>query len=175
MRSARSRRCGSTRPEAHLHVYGDGAQRAELEALAAELGTGGWPSCFTGHASDTAQAWAEADVFVLASTNEGQPLVVLEALAAGVPVVSYDMPYGPRDTLALGGGMLVPDGEVARARRCARRGHRRPRRAGSALGRGARRREDDGCRGLDAAMGAAVRAALQSRVAGPAAVAADAP
>ena len=99
------------RPEAHLHVYGDGAQRPELEALAAELGIADAVH-FKGHASDTAQAWAEADVFVLASTNEGQPLVVLEALAAGVPVVSYDMPYGPRDTLRHGGGMLVPDGEV---------------------------------------------------------------
>ncbi|MEU1972114.1 glycosyltransferase [Microbacterium sp. NPDC019599] len=99
------------RPEAHLHVYGDGAQRPQLEALAAELGVAG-AVAFQGHASDTAQAWSEADAFVLASTNEGQPLVVLEALAAGVPVVSYDMPYGPRDTLALGGGMLVPDGDV---------------------------------------------------------------
>jgi len=99
-----------TRPEAHLHVYGDGTQRAELEALAAELGLTE-AVVLHGHASDTARAWAEADVFVLASTNEGQPLVVLEALAAGVPVVSYDMPYGPRDTLALGGGMLVPDGD----------------------------------------------------------------
>lgn len=100
-----------TQPEAHLHVYGDGAQRAELEALAAQLGLSE-AVVLHGHASDTAQAWAEADVFVLASTNEGQPLVVLEALAAGVPVVSYDMPYGPRDSLALGGGVLVPDGDV---------------------------------------------------------------
>ena len=99
------------RPEAHLHVYGDGAQRAELQALAAELGITDAVD-FKGHASDTARAWSEADVFVLASTNEGQPLVVLEALAAGVPVVSYDMPYGPRDTLRHGGGMLVPDGDV---------------------------------------------------------------
>jgi poly(glycerol-phosphate) alpha-glucosyltransferase len=99
------------RPEAHLHVYGDGAQRAELEQLAADLGVADAVE-FRGHASDTARAWAEADVFVLASTNEGQPLVVLEALSAGVPVVSYDMPYGPRDTLARGGGVLVADGDV---------------------------------------------------------------
>lgn len=98
-------------PEAHLHVYGDGAERAGLEALAAELGIADAVE-FRGHASDPAAAWAQADVLVLASTNEGQPLVVLEALAAGVPVVSYDMPYGPRDTLARGGGVLVADGDV---------------------------------------------------------------
>lgn len=99
------------RPEAHLHVYGDGAQRAELERLALDLGVAD-AVVFQGHAAETARAWAEADLFVLASTNEGQPLVVLEALAAGVPVVSYDIAYGPRDTLALGGGRLVPDGDV---------------------------------------------------------------
>lgn len=101
----------ATRPEAHLHVYGDGAQRAELEQLAVDLGVAD-AVVFQGHAADTAQAWAEADVFVLASTNEGQPLVVLEALGGGVPVVSYDISYGPRDTLARGGGVLVADGDV---------------------------------------------------------------
>ncbi|WP_243075732.1 glycosyltransferase [Microbacterium sp. SS28] len=100
-----------TVPEAHLHIYGDGAQRGELEALAEELGVSDAVE-LRGHTADTSRAWAEADVFVLASTNEGQPLVVLEALGAGVPVVSYDMPYGPRDTLALGGGVLVADGDA---------------------------------------------------------------
>ncbi len=47
------------RPEAHLHVYGDGAQRAELEALAAELGIADAVE-FKGHASDTAQAWSRS-------------------------------------------------------------------------------------------------------------------
>nr|WP_243847473.1 glycosyltransferase [Microbacterium ulmi] len=98
-------------PHAELHVYGDGAQRAELEALAASLGIAEAVT-FGGQIADPSRVWAEADAFVLASTNEGQPLVVLEALAHGVPVVSYDIPYGPRDTLAGGGGVLVPDGDV---------------------------------------------------------------
>ena len=101
----------ATRPEAHLHVYGAGAQRAELEQLAARLGVED-AVVFHGHTADPARALAEADVFLLASTNEGQGLVVLEALSAGVPVVSYDVPYGPRDSLAQGGGLLVADGDV---------------------------------------------------------------
>ncbi|MFH8252053.1 glycosyltransferase [Microbacterium sp. B2969] len=100
-----------TRPEAHVHVYGDGVERERIVALADELGVAE-AVVLRGHTSDPGEAWSEADVFVLASTNEGQPLVVLEALAAGVPVVSYDMPYGPRDTLARGGGALVADGDV---------------------------------------------------------------
>ncbi|WP_341577748.1 glycosyltransferase family 4 protein [Microbacterium schleiferi] len=99
-------------PAAHLCVYGDGASGAELRALAAELGVADAVE-WIGHVADPAtQAWASADVLVLASTNEGQPLVILEALTAGVPVVAYDMPYGPRDTLAHGGGVLVSDGDI---------------------------------------------------------------
>lgn len=97
--------------DAELHVYGDGPERAALEELARSLGVAD-AVVFHGHAPDPETAWSTADIFVLTSTNEGQPLVVLEALGHGVPVVSYDMPYGPRDTLARGGGMLVPDGDV---------------------------------------------------------------
>lgn len=98
-------------PDAELHIFGDGAQRAELEALAADLGIAA-AVMFAGQVADPAPAWAGADIVVLASTNEGQPLVVLEALAHGVPVVAYDMPYGPRDMLARGGGELVVDGDI---------------------------------------------------------------
>lgn len=98
-------------PRAELHICGDGGQRAELEALSASLGLGE-VVVFAGQVADPSGVWSEADAFVLASTNEGQPLVVLEALGQGVPVVSYDMPYGPRDTLAHGGGVLVIDGDV---------------------------------------------------------------
>lgn len=99
-------------PAAHLFVYGDGASGSELRALATELGVEDAVE-WVGHVADPAtQAWASADVLVLASTNEGQPLVILEALAAGVPVVAYDMPYGPRDTLVHGGGVLVADGDI---------------------------------------------------------------
>ena len=99
-------------PAAHLCVYGDGPSGAELRALASELDVDD-AVAWIGHVADPAtQAWASADVLVLASTNEGQPLVILEAVAAGVPVVAYDMPYGPRDTLAHGGGVLVADGDI---------------------------------------------------------------
>lgn len=98
-------------PEAHLHVHGAGTQLAELEQLAAHLGVED-VVVFHGHTADPAGALADADVFLLASTNEGQGLVVLEALSAGVPVVSYDVPYGPRDSLAHGGGLLVADGDA---------------------------------------------------------------
>ena len=98
-------------PHAELHVYGDGPERAALQQLAGELGVAD-AVVLHGHTADPETAWATADLFVLTSTNEGQPLVILEALGHGVPVVAYDIAYGPRDTLARGGGMLVPDGGV---------------------------------------------------------------
>lgn len=47
------------------------------------------------------------DALVLPSVREGLPLVAVEAFAAGVPVVGYDVP-GVRDAVRLGGGTLVP-------------------------------------------------------------------
>lgn len=103
-------RVRSAVPEAQLHVYGGGGLRAELEQLSADLGLVE-DVILHGHVADLAEVWREADAFVLTSANEGQGLVVLEALGHGVPVVSYDMPYGPGDMLVHGGGILVPDGD----------------------------------------------------------------
>src|SRR5690606_21339655 len=50
---------------------------------------------------------------VLSSTYEGQPLAILEALMQGVPVVAYDINYGPRDMIEHDvNGLLVPAGDI---------------------------------------------------------------
>lgn len=70
-----------------LIIVGDGSERARLEAIAASLG------CkerviFTGQVSDVHTFYALADVFVLPSHSEGSPNVLLEAMAANLPVVA---------------------------------------------------------------------------------------
>jgi glycosyltransferase involved in cell wall biosynthesis len=74
-------------PAAHLHVVGEGVQGGELEALSAELQLGDAVR-FLGTRDDVPDLLASAECVLLASDYEGCPLAVLEALAAGVPVVA---------------------------------------------------------------------------------------
>jgi glycosyltransferase involved in cell wall biosynthesis len=73
--------------QARLLVVGDGPLRADLEALAASLGLGE-TVYFAGYQPEPAAYLAAMEVFALTSRSEGMPLVVLEAWAAGVPVVA---------------------------------------------------------------------------------------
>ena len=78
----------ATLPYVRLLIVGDGPLRPDLEALAQS--TGGERVVFLGHVphEKVRQLLGEADVFVLNSTYEGLPHVVLEAMAAGAPVIA---------------------------------------------------------------------------------------
>jgi glycosyltransferase involved in cell wall biosynthesis len=75
---------------ARLVIAGDGPQRAALERLAGELGLAGRVH-FTGHLDDPAVAYRGLDVFALSSDTEQMPLSVIEAMAAGLPIVATDV------------------------------------------------------------------------------------
>ena len=75
-----------------------GQRRAALEARARELGVDGQLH-LPGHRDDAAAALAAMDVFVLCSDREGMSNAMLEALTAGVPVVSTDV-SGAAEALA---------------------------------------------------------------------------
>ena len=68
-------------------IAGDGPRAAELRALARKLGVAGRVE-FLGHRDDVEALLMEADVFVLPSRSEASPNSVLEAMAAGVPIVA---------------------------------------------------------------------------------------
>jgi glycosyltransferase involved in cell wall biosynthesis len=103
-------------PRGRLLVAGDGESRAELEALAARLGLGDRVR-FVGWQTDLAALYAGIDVVALSSINEGTPVTVIEAMAAGRAVVSTAV-GGVPDLIDDGRtGRLVPPGdEVALAR-----------------------------------------------------------
>lgn len=96
--------------EATLLIAGDGEHRAALERRAAELGLSGDRVRFLGRAT-AGQVRALLDgaaALVVPSTYEGMPLVVLEAMAAGVPVVASRVSGIPEVVVDGETGWLVP-------------------------------------------------------------------
>jgi glycosyltransferase involved in cell wall biosynthesis len=81
---------------ARLLVVGGGPLEKELRALAQELGIGGRVE-FVGERQDVGNWLARADVFVLSSLSEGLPMSMLEAMAAGLPMILSDV-GGIRET-----------------------------------------------------------------------------
>lgn len=79
----------AARPHDTLTIAGEGPERAALEQLAANLGIADRVR-FPGHLASIDPLLAEADVFVLSSDYEGLPGVIVEALAAGLPVLATD-------------------------------------------------------------------------------------
>lgn len=97
-------------PGARLEIWGDGALRDDLQRLIDERGLAA--SVTLEGRSDAGPALFDGAALMVQTTAfEGQGLAALEAMSRGVPVVSYDVRYGPRDQLATGGGVLVPDGD----------------------------------------------------------------
>ncbi|MDF8332440.1 glycosyltransferase [Novosphingobium cyanobacteriorum] len=96
-----------------LAIIGEGGQRKALEALAARLGITGRVT-MPGHINPLHGELAQADALVLSSDYEGVPAVVVEALAAGLPVVSTRCSVSMDDMLDHGRfGILVPTGDAA--------------------------------------------------------------
>lgn len=103
-------------PAARFVVVGDGPLRSALEERAASLGLGAVVT-FTGFRADAPVLMAGLDVLVVPSRSDGSPLVVCEAMAAGIPVVASRV-GGLPDLVAHGdSGLLVePDDPEGLAR-----------------------------------------------------------
>ena len=99
---ARAREAGAP---LRLAIVGDGALRQELERLAVELGVSGevW---FAGYRADMVPIAAASDIAVLSSDNEGTPVSLIEAAAAGTPAVATDV-GGVRDVVTADMGLLA--------------------------------------------------------------------
>lgn len=99
-------------PHATLDIYGAGAEQDALQRLIEDEGLTAHV-VLRGITDDPERVLDAASAFLTTSAFEGQALAIVEAMVRGTPVIAYDVPYGPRDHLARGGGVLVPNGDEA--------------------------------------------------------------
>ncbi len=98
-------------PDWTLRIYGDG-MRQRLQQQIDELNV--TSSCILEHTvEDIVEKYCESSIFVLSSRYEGFGMVIIEAMACGVPPVSFACPCGPRDIITDDkNGLLVDNGDI---------------------------------------------------------------
>jgi glycosyltransferase involved in cell wall biosynthesis len=96
-------------PDSNFAIAGEGPDRERLEGAARSLGLHGRVT-FLGHRDDVADLLGSCDVFVLPSLYEGFPLSVVEAMAAGKPVIATAVGGTPEAVSDGETGLLVPPG-----------------------------------------------------------------
>lgn len=98
--------------EWRLEVFGDGDTTA-FNALIDKLGIDRSRCLLNGRTSDIEQEYLKSSIAVCSSRFEGFGMVIIEAMACGLPVVSFDCPWGPRSIIKDGeDGFLVENGNV---------------------------------------------------------------
>jgi glycosyltransferase involved in cell wall biosynthesis len=98
--------------KSHLVIVGDGRERGTLQQLCSELALGDCVS-FVGQQPDVAPYYSIADMCILPSHSEGSPNVMLEAAAAGVPIVATAVGGIPEVLSHEVNALLVPRQHIA--------------------------------------------------------------
>ncbi len=99
-------------PDWHLDIFGEGNEKGNLLSQISEMNLGGRVVI---HEPTNAifDEYKRSEMLVLCSDHEASPLVLVEAMACGVPCVSLDCPNGPREIIADGKtGLLAKEGDV---------------------------------------------------------------
>ncbi len=98
----------ASNPDWQLTIVGEGEERGALEALIRDLGLAGTVT-MPGARAEMEDAYRQAGIFCLSSRYEGFALVLIEAMAFGLPIVSTDCETGPRELVRHEcNGLLTP-------------------------------------------------------------------
>ena len=97
-------------PDWRLEIYGKTDKNLELENLAKDLNIEG-KVFFLNPVTNIQDKYKEASILVMTSRNEALPMVLIEAMACGLPCVAYDCPIGPGAIIQNNkNGFLIEDG-----------------------------------------------------------------
>ncbi|MET7856664.1 glycosyltransferase [Streptomyces sp. NPDC005318] len=100
------------RPDWRLRIYGGGTEKANLRRQIETLGLHN-TATLMGPAAPVSPEFSKGSIFVLPSKREAFGNVIVEAMAAGLPVVSFDAHHGPRNIITNGeDGIVVPRGDT---------------------------------------------------------------
>lgn len=94
-------------PDWVLEIYGVGEEKENLELIIQKQGLED-TFILKGYTNNIHEKYSEASIYVMSSRVEGMPLVLLEAMASGLPVISFACPTGPKDLVKEGdSGFLI--------------------------------------------------------------------
>ena len=99
-------------PDWQLAIYGDG-NRTPYEQQMKDLGIDDTRCHLNGPTTDIQQEYINSSIFAFSSRFEGFGMVLVEAMACGLPVISFDCPCGPKDIIQDHvDGLLVANGNI---------------------------------------------------------------
>ena len=99
-------------PQWHVDIFGEGNEKELIEQKIKDCHLEG-RVIIHNPTKAIFDEYKRSEMLVLCSEHEARPLVLVEAMACGVPCVSLDCPYGPREIITDGvTGLLARDGDV---------------------------------------------------------------
>lgn len=99
-------------PDWRLDVFGQGEWQDMLQQMIDDRGLGESVK-LNAPTKEIGKEYAESSMLVMSSHYEGFPMVMIEAMACGLPAVCFDFKCGPRDIIEEGAnGLIVPDGDI---------------------------------------------------------------
>lgn len=102
------RKVQTRHPDWVLNIYGDGEDKEKYDDLIATMNI-----IVHQPTSQIHEAYCDNSILLLTSISESFSLVIPEAMSCGLPVVSFDCPYGPRDIINEGkDGFLIPHYDI---------------------------------------------------------------